>query len=178
MFTADPVDVGGQPDGERRHVKTLPLGFRGISQAEKIFAREAQLLPIAGKVPIHEVMGKYIVAGRHGCMGGKHRALADDLTRVRGPRAYVGALHRLDRGTSGLVAVALSRECHAAGRAAFRDHAFLRRYLALVDGVPKAATGTIRCDFALELSKNIVHGSDSKASARRELKLFFPGGLV
>ena len=29
-----------------------------------------------------------------------------------------------------------------------------------------------------ELSKNIVHGSDSKASARRELALFFPDGLV
>ncbi|MBP6702219.1 MAG: RluA family pseudouridine synthase, partial [Vicinamibacteria bacterium] len=54
--------------------------------------------------------------------------LRADLTRVRGPRAYVGALHRLDRGTSGLVALALSKECHAAGRAAFRDHAFLRRY--------------------------------------------------
>jgi len=29
-----------------------------------------------------------------------------------------------------------------------------------------------------ELSENIVHGSDSKASARRELALFFPDGLV
>jgi nucleoside-diphosphate kinase len=38
--------------------------------------------------------------------------------------------------------------------------------------------GTIRGDFALELSENIVHGSDSKASARRELHLFFPDGLV
>jgi nucleoside-diphosphate kinase len=38
--------------------------------------------------------------------------------------------------------------------------------------------GTIRGDFALELSENIVHGSDSKASAKRELGLFFPDGLV
>jgi nucleoside-diphosphate kinase len=41
-----------------------------------------------------------------------------------------------------------------------------------------SAPGTIRGDFALELSENIVHGSDSKASARRELALFFPDGLV
>ena len=41
-----------------------------------------------------------------------------------------------------------------------------------------SAPGTIRGDFALELSQNIVHGSDSKASARRELALFFPDGLV
>jgi nucleoside-diphosphate kinase len=38
--------------------------------------------------------------------------------------------------------------------------------------------GTIRGDFATELSENIVHGSDSKASAKRELGLFFPDGLV
>jgi len=41
-----------------------------------------------------------------------------------------------------------------------------------------SAPGTIRGDFALELSENIVHGSDSKASAKRELGLFFPDGLV
>ena len=41
-----------------------------------------------------------------------------------------------------------------------------------------SAPGTIRGDFALELSENIVHGSDSKASAKRELTLFFPDGLV
>ena len=41
-----------------------------------------------------------------------------------------------------------------------------------------SAPGTIRGDFALELSQNIVHGSDSRASARRELALFFPDGLV
>ena len=41
-----------------------------------------------------------------------------------------------------------------------------------------AAPGTIRGDFATELSENIVHGSDSRASARRELALFFPDGLI
>jgi nucleoside-diphosphate kinase len=41
-----------------------------------------------------------------------------------------------------------------------------------------SAPGTIRGDYALELSENIVHGSDSKASTKRELGLFFPDGLV
>src|SRR5215467_3322002 len=41
-----------------------------------------------------------------------------------------------------------------------------------------ALPGTIRGDLATELSENVVHGSDSKASARRELALFFPDGLV
>jgi len=38
----------------------------------------------------------------------------------------------------------------------------------------KAAPGTIRGDLGMSFSNNLVHGSDSKASARRELALFFP----
>jgi nucleoside-diphosphate kinase len=38
----------------------------------------------------------------------------------------------------------------------------------------KAAPGTIRGDFALEVQNNIVHGSDSDESAKREIALFFP----
>ena len=41
-----------------------------------------------------------------------------------------------------------------------------------------SAPGTILGDFATVLSENIVHGSDSRASAKRELALFFPDGLV
>ena len=41
-----------------------------------------------------------------------------------------------------------------------------------------SAPGTIRGDYALELPENVVHGSDSRASAKRELALFFPDGLV
>ncbi len=39
---------------------------------------------------------------------------------------------------------------------------------------PQDATpGTIRGDFGLNLTKNLVHGSDSLASAEREVSLFF-----
>jgi nucleoside-diphosphate kinase len=41
-----------------------------------------------------------------------------------------------------------------------------------------AAPGSIRGDLATELSENVVHGSDSKQSAKRELALFFPGERV
>jgi nucleoside-diphosphate kinase len=37
-----------------------------------------------------------------------------------------------------------------------------------------AAPGTIRGDLALEMGENLVHGSDSDASAAREIALFFP----
>jgi nucleoside-diphosphate kinase len=36
-----------------------------------------------------------------------------------------------------------------------------------------AAPGTIRADLALETGRNLVHGSDSPASAAREISLFF-----
>jgi nucleoside-diphosphate kinase len=38
----------------------------------------------------------------------------------------------------------------------------------------EAAPGSIRGDFALEVGKNMVHGSDAPESAAREAKLFFP----
>jgi nucleoside-diphosphate kinase len=39
---------------------------------------------------------------------------------------------------------------------------------------PQDATpGTIRGDFGLNLTRNLVHGSDSLASAKREVGLFF-----
>jgi len=37
-----------------------------------------------------------------------------------------------------------------------------------------AAPGSIRGDYGLEIGQNLVHGSDSLASAARELALFFP----
>lgn len=36
-----------------------------------------------------------------------------------------------------------------------------------------SAPGTIRGDFAVDMGRNVIHGSDSPASAERELKIFF-----
>jgi nucleoside-diphosphate kinase len=36
-----------------------------------------------------------------------------------------------------------------------------------------AAAGTVRGDFAIDVGRNIIHGSDSKASADREIALWF-----
>jgi nucleoside-diphosphate kinase len=37
----------------------------------------------------------------------------------------------------------------------------------------EAAPGTIRGDFALVMSENVIHGSDGSASAAREIEAFF-----
>jgi len=52
------------------------------------------------------------------------------------------------------------------------------RNLMGVTNPQKAGSGTIRGDFGLNLTMNLVHGSDSLASAQREVALFFaPGEL-
>jgi nucleoside-diphosphate kinase len=38
----------------------------------------------------------------------------------------------------------------------------------------EAAPGSIRGDYAIDVSQNMVHGSDSPQSAAREVALFFP----
>ena len=42
----------------------------------------------------------------------------------------------------------------------------------------KAPPGTIRGDLGLRLPLNLVHASDSPASAEREIALWFPGGEI
>jgi nucleoside-diphosphate kinase len=37
----------------------------------------------------------------------------------------------------------------------------------------RAAPGTIRGDYGLNITQNLIHGSDSPESARREIALFF-----
>ena len=41
----------------------------------------------------------------------------------------------------------------------------------------ESAPGTIRGDFAIDVGRNICHGSDSVESAEREIKLWFAGGV-
>lgn len=51
----------------------------------------------------------------------------------------------------------------------------IERYRALMGATDyrKAAEGTIRREFATDIEKNIVHGSDSKSTAAFEIGFFF-----
>lgn len=42
----------------------------------------------------------------------------------------------------------------------------------------KAARGTIRGDFGIDIEKNTIHGSDSPETARDEIALFFSGSEI
>jgi nucleoside-diphosphate kinase len=48
------------------------------------------------------------------------------------------------------------------------------RTLMGVTNPKEAPPGTIRGDLAIELTENLVHGSDSPESAQREIGIFFP----
>jgi 23S rRNA pseudouridine1911/1915/1917 synthase len=60
-----------------------------------------------------------------------------------GEPGRAGLVHRLDRGTSGLLAVARTPEAYHQLTAALRRREIHRSYLALVHGVPAMPTGTI-----------------------------------
>ncbi len=49
----------------------------------------------------------------------------------------------------------------------------VRTLMGVTDPV-KAAPGSIRGDYALEVTFNMVHGSDSDESAEREISIWFP----
>jgi nucleoside-diphosphate kinase len=55
--------------------------------------------------------------------------------------------------------------------------AVCRTLIGSTDGAA-AAPGTIRGDFGISKSNNLVHGSDSPASAERELALWFAPGEI
>jgi len=67
--------------------------------------------------------------------------------------------------TGGPLVAAVMEGAHAVGAA--------RQLIGSTDPV-EAASGSIRGDFALEVTFNMVHGSDSTESADREIGIWFP----
>jgi 23S rRNA pseudouridine1911/1915/1917 synthase len=71
------------------------------------------------------------------------RRVQEYAAHLPGHSGFVGIVHRLDRGTSGVLAFALDHATRAALRTLFRDHRIERRYSALVLGAPEAQEGEI-----------------------------------
>lgn len=92
------------------------------------------------------------------------RDLAEQHYAEHAEKPFFGSL--LDFITSGPVVAAVVEGERAV--AAFRQIA------GGTDPVEKAVPGSIRGDFALETESNLVHGSDSVDSAKREIALWFP----
>ncbi len=82
-----------------------------------------------------------------------------------------GIVHRLDRDTSGLIVVAKNDEVHRALKALLAKRALRREYLALVDGVPEARTGTIDAPIGRDRRDRLVMSLDTDAP--REARTHF-----
>jgi nucleoside-diphosphate kinase len=112
-----------------------------------------------------EILGRFerkglqIVALRHMTVS---RELAERHYAEHAERPFFGEL--VEFITSGPI-VALVLEGPQAVKAA-------RQLIGATDPL-EAATGSIRGDFATEMGRNMVHGSDSPESAARESALFF-----
>ena len=62
--------------------------------------------------------------------------------------ARPGIVHRIDKDTSGLLVVAKTDVAHEGLARQFAAHSIDRRYLAIVNGVPKASNGTVDAPLA------------------------------
>jgi 23S rRNA pseudouridine1911/1915/1917 synthase len=81
----------------------------------------------------------------HPARGHREGTLSQLLSGVAagGEEDRAGIVHRLDRGTSGLLVVARSEEAHRLLQRALAARRIEREYLALVEGRPPARSGTI-----------------------------------
>jgi len=82
---------------------------------------------------------------------GEHDTLLSRVTHYlslrHGGRPFAGIVHRLDRDTSGALALAKTPESARAFQALFKAHDIERQYLAVVEGVVAREAGTV--DLAL-----------------------------
>jgi len=100
--------------------------------------------------------------------------LVDELGEILGGGAdpeRPGIVHRLDKGTSGLLVVARSDEAHAALQAAVRRREVERAYLALAQGRLGSRTGTI--DAPIGRASRQRHRMAVSGAASRQARTHF-----
>jgi 23S rRNA pseudouridine1911/1915/1917 synthase len=89
--------------------------------------------------------------------------------------ARPGIVHRIDKDTSGLLVVAKTDVAHDGLARQFAAHSIGRRYLAIVNGVPKAREGTVDAPLARSTANRkkiaIVKGRRGKRAVTRWVRL-------
>ena len=98
--------------------------------------------------------------------------------------ARPGIVHRIDKDTSGLLLVAKTDVAHEGLAKQFAAHSIERRYLALVNGVPRTAEGIVDAPLARSSTNrkkiSIVEGSRGKRAVThwRRLQILREAALV
>lgn len=103
-----------------------------------------------------------------------------DLGRV-GPPGRAGLVHRLDKDTSGALLVARSREAFERLGRALRAREVERVYLALVEGLMSAPTGTVEAPIGRDpvhpTKRAVVHGGKPARTHYRVVEQLADQGL-
>jgi 23S rRNA pseudouridine1911/1915/1917 synthase len=98
--------------------------------------------------------------------------------------ARPGIVHRIDKDTSGLLVIAKTDVAHEGLAKQFAAHSIDRRYLAIVNGVPKAAEGKVDAPLARSATNRkkiaIVEGTRGKRAVThwKRLNLLRDAALV
>jgi 23S rRNA pseudouridine1911/1915/1917 synthase len=101
----------------------------------------------------------------HPARGHRTGTLAQALAgrAAGGEQAWrAGIVHRLDRDTSGLLVVAKSDEVHRRLKAMLAARDLRREYLALVEGVPPARSGTVDAPIGRHRRDRVLMSIDSE----------------
>ncbi len=132
------VVVVGQPQPEPLHATPEDIPLTIVYEDDDLAAvnKPAGMAVHAGSGPTDEARsgGTLVNALLH--------HYRDALSTVGGP-LRPGIVHRLDKGTSGLILVAKNDRAHNALAAMFHDHTLTKRYLALVHRIVRHDEGTI-----------------------------------
>ena len=144
------------PEPEPAHNEPQDIPLRVIFEDEHLLVvdKPAGLVvhPAAGNRD-----GTLVNALLHHCRG--------SLSGIAGV-ARPGIVHRIDKDTSGLLVVAKTNVAHEGLAKQFAAHSIDRRYLAIVNGVPKAKEGTVDAPLARSSTNrkkiSIVEGERGK----------------
>jgi 23S rRNA pseudouridine1911/1915/1917 synthase len=111
----------------------------------------------------------------HPARGHREGTLAQLLAPLvaGGEEGRAGIVHRLDRGTSGLLVVSRSDEAHRLLQTALAERRIEREYLALVEGSPPARSGTIEAPIGRDprLRTRMAVGGNGPREARTHFTL-------
>ena len=175
LIRAGAVEAGGKPVRDPAIKVRGDEGLRVAVPEPTLAHNEAQDIPLtivfedehllvvdkpAGLV-VHPAAGNLdgtlVNALLHHCRG--------SLSGIGGV-ARPGIVHRIDKDTSGLLVVAKTDVAHEGLARQFAAHSIDRRYLAIVNGVPKASEGTVDAPLARSAANRkkiaIVEGSRGK----------------
>ena len=140
VYADDQIIVVDKPAGLVVHPGA---GNRTGTLVNGLLARFPDLASLGGPTGVPLVGSESTGAPRRDDMSNGVPLFGDDAAFLGGDPDRPGIVHRLDRGTSGLLVVARTREATASLVAQLTERTVERRYRALVQGTLESGTGVV-----------------------------------